>query len=39
MRRVQTRLNEVLALGLCDEGLQLGGGKGVHKPSLGYDEQ
>jgi hypothetical protein len=32
-------LNEILALGLCDEGLQLGRGEGVNQASFGDDEQ
>jgi hypothetical protein len=32
-------LNEVLALGLCHEGLQLGCGEGVDKASLRHDEK
>ena len=39
MGRVETRLNEVLALGLGDERLELGGGEGVHETGLGHDEQ
>jgi hypothetical protein len=32
-------LYKVFTLGLGDEGLQLGCGKGVNKTRLGYDEQ
>jgi hypothetical protein len=34
-----TYLNEVLALGLGNQGLQLGGGEGVHKTRLRDDEE
>ena len=34
-----TYLNQVLALGLCDERLQLGGGKGVDEAGLRHDEE
>ena len=34
-----TNLDEVLAFRLCDQRLELWGGEGVHKTSLGYDEQ
>jgi hypothetical protein len=34
-----TYLNEVLALGLGDERLQLGGSEGVDKTGLGDDQQ
>lgn len=38
-RGVQACLDEVFALGLGDEGLQLGGGEGVDEAGLGDDEQ
>lgn len=31
---IETGLDEILALGLCDEGLELGGGKGIDKTGL-----
>lgn len=34
-----TNLNQVLALGLGDERLELGCGEGVHQAGLGYDQQ
>ena len=39
VRRVETRLDEVLALGLGDEWLKLGGSEGVDETSLRHDEQ
>ena len=39
VRRVETRLDEVLALRLRDERLQLGGGERVDETCLGHDEQ
>lgn len=39
MGRVEACLNEVLALGLGDEGLELGGGEGVYKACLRDDEE
>ena len=38
-RQVATYLNEVLALGLGDKRLELGSGEGVHKASLGDDQE
>ena len=38
MRCVETCLNEVLALGLRDEWLKLGGGERVDEAGLGHDE-
>ena len=37
--RVEAGLDEVLAFGLGDEGLKLGGGERVDEPRLGDDEQ
>ncbi len=39
MGRVETCLDEVLALWLSDEGLELGGGKRVDEAGLGHDEE
>ena len=39
MGRVETRLDEVLALGLGDEGLELGSGECVHETGLGDDKE
>lgn len=39
MRSVKTCLDEVLALWLRDEGLQLGGGERIDQAGLGDDEQ
>jgi hypothetical protein len=39
MRRVKASLDEVLALGLGDERLELGGRKCVHEARLGDDEE
>jgi len=36
---VETGLDEILTLWLCDEGLELCGGEGVDKTGLGDDEQ
>ena len=36
---VETPLDHLLAVLLCDDRLQLVGGKGVHMTSLGCDEQ
>ena len=37
--RVEACLNEVLALGLCDERLELGSGEGIDKTGLRDDEE
>ena len=39
MGRVEAGLDEVLALGLGDEGLELRSGEGVDEAGLGDDEQ
>ena len=39
MRGVEAGLDEVLALGLGDEGLELRSGEGVDEAGLGDDEQ
>lgn len=39
LRGVEAGLYEVLAFGLGDEGLKLGGSEGVHEAGLGDDEQ
>ena len=36
---IETGLDEIFALGLGDEGLELGGGEGVDEAGLGHDEQ
>jgi hypothetical protein len=36
---IQAGLDEVLAFGLCDEGLKFGGGEGVDETGLGDDEE
>lgn len=39
MGSIETGLDEVLALWLCDERLELGGGEGVYEAGLGDDQQ
>jgi len=39
VRGIQTRLNEVLPLRLCDKGLELCGSESVYQTSLGDDEE
>lgn len=39
MRCVQACLDKILALGLSDEGLQLGSGECVYEPGLAHDEE
>lgn len=39
MGRVETCLNEILALGLSNERLELRGGKGVDETGLRHDEE
>jgi hypothetical protein len=39
MRGVEASLDKVLALRLCDEGLELGGGEGVYETSLRDNEE
>lgn len=39
MGRVETCLDEVLALGLGNERLELGGGEGVDETGLGHDKE
>jgi len=36
---IETGLDKVFALGLCDEGLELCGGEGVDEAGLGDDEK
>jgi hypothetical protein len=36
---IETSLDKVLALGLGDKGLELGGGEGVDEAGLGDDEE
>ena len=39
MRGIETRLDEVFAFWLGDEGLELGSGESIYEPRLGDDEQ
>jgi hypothetical protein len=39
MRGIETGLDKVLALRLCDEGLEFCGGEGVNKAGLGDDQK
>ena len=39
MRSIEACLDKVLALGLGDEGLELGGGEGIDETCLGDDEE
>lgn len=39
MRCVQASLDEVLAFGLSDKGLELGGGEGVNETGFRYNEE
>jgi hypothetical protein len=39
VRGIETGLDKVLALGLCNKGLEFCGGESVHKAGLGNDQE